>query len=106
MKKKNPLGVLADIAQIVVPTLLDKGTTPEEKNQALMLAIPDAVRAFSDLRAENERLARVEFVGHHAAMLAQTAVETCEDETQLKDYARRSVRLADAIYCEALKLAE
>jgi len=103
--KANPLQILATLAGQVLPTLLNPDTPKEWKDNAVAGMLPDVLQAFGDLRAENERLCRVDFIGHHAVALCQTAVETCEEDSQLRDYARRAVKLAAAIYEEAEELA-
>jgi hypothetical protein len=99
MKNKvSPLAVLSTIAAQVLPSLLNEETPQEWKRNAILAAVPDALAALGELRASNEHWARVEFIGHHAAMLSQTVLETCEDDSQLKAHARRAVKLAAAIY--------
>jgi hypothetical protein len=98
---KQPLQVLMSLAAQAQSEI---SQNPADGNAVIMSLLPDAVRAFSELQASKEAEQRSHFVASHAISLLHTVIETTEDDSQLRDYAKRAVRLSALVLEESEKL--
>ncbi len=98
---KQPIQALMEIVGQAQAQFL---ANPGDSNSILMSILPDAVRAISELQAGIEADNRAKFVASHAINLLHTVIETTEDDDQLKEHARRAVRLSALVLDEAEKL--
>lgn len=74
---------------------------PAKASEILAAQLPDVMAAYFAVQKDNERRARARYVADLAGSFLHGVVETSESDGDLRDHAKRAVRLAELLLTEA-----